>query len=197
MIKEQLLIFWKYFRLLIFYKPDTMVGKYGHYITDREIKPMSIMLKLKLQYSGHQIRSTDSLEKILMLGKSEGRRKTGSQRMTSLTQWTLVWASSGVGDGQRSLACCSPWGREESDTTEWLNWTELIQSRKEEVWILINKEMQEFLIERNDQLSDKRPGLWKIICPRDKTLDYLLWSNLILNYYKLFIDCLFTISLLT
>ena len=31
--------------------------------------------------------------------------------------------ASGVGDGQRSLACCSPWGRKESDTTEWVNWT--------------------------------------------------------------------------
>ena len=34
-------------------------------------------------------------------------------------EWTL-----GVGDGQGGLACCSPWGRKESDTTEWLNWTE-------------------------------------------------------------------------
>ena len=33
-----------------------------------------------------------------------------------------------VGDGQGSLACCSPWGREESDTTEQLNWTELIRN---------------------------------------------------------------------
>ena len=31
----------------------------------------------------------------------------------------------GVADGQGSLACCSPWGRKESDMTEWLNWTEL------------------------------------------------------------------------
>ena len=31
----------------------------------------------------------------------------------------------GVGDGQGNLACCSPWGCKESDTTEWLNWTEL------------------------------------------------------------------------
>ena len=31
----------------------------------------------------------------------------------------------GVGDGQRGLTCCSSWGRKESDTTEWLNWTEL------------------------------------------------------------------------
>ena len=30
----------------------------------------------------------------------------------------------GFGDGQGSMACCSPWGRKELDTTEWLNWTE-------------------------------------------------------------------------
>ena len=36
------------------------------------------------------------------------------------SQWTP-----GVGDGQGGLACCNSWGRKESDTTEWLNWTEL------------------------------------------------------------------------
>ena len=39
------------------------------------------MLKLKLQYFGHLMRRTDSLEKTLMLGKNEGRRKRGQQRM--------------------------------------------------------------------------------------------------------------------
>ena len=39
------------------------------------------MLKLKLQYYGHLIRRADSLEKILMLGKIEGRRRRGRQRM--------------------------------------------------------------------------------------------------------------------
>ena len=39
------------------------------------------MLKLKLQYSGHLMRRTDSLEKTLMLGKKEGRRRRGQQRM--------------------------------------------------------------------------------------------------------------------
>ena len=39
------------------------------------------MLKLKLQYFGHLIRKTDSLEKTLMLGKIEGRRRRGQQRM--------------------------------------------------------------------------------------------------------------------
>ena len=40
-----------------------------------------LMLKLKLQYFGHLIQRTDSLEKTLMLGKIEGRRKKGRQRM--------------------------------------------------------------------------------------------------------------------
>ena len=39
------------------------------------------MLKLKLQYFGHQMQRVDSFEKTLMLGKIEGRRKTGRQRM--------------------------------------------------------------------------------------------------------------------
>jgi len=42
------------------------------------------MLKLKLQYFGHLMRRTDSLEKTLMLGKIEGRRRRGQQRMRRL-----------------------------------------------------------------------------------------------------------------
>ena len=51
----------------------------------REINPEylleGLMLKLKLQYFGHLIQRTDSLEKTLMLGKIEGRRRRGRQRM--------------------------------------------------------------------------------------------------------------------
>ena len=51
----------------------------------KEINPeyslKELMLKLKLQYFGHLIRRADSLEKTLMLGKTEGRRKRGRQRM--------------------------------------------------------------------------------------------------------------------
>ena len=46
------------------------------------------MLKLKLQYFGHLMRKADSLEKILMLGKTEGRRKRGQQRMRWLNGTT-------------------------------------------------------------------------------------------------------------
>ena len=47
-----------------------------------------LTLKLKLVYTGHLMRGADSLEKTLMLGKIEGWRRRGQQRMTSLTQWT-------------------------------------------------------------------------------------------------------------
>ena len=57
-----------------------------------------LMLKLKLQYFGHLMRRTDSFEKTLMLGKIEGGRKRGQQRVRWLngitTQWTWVWVSS-------------------------------------------------------------------------------------------------------
>ena len=46
------------------------------------------MLKLKLQYFGHLMRRTDSLEKTLMLGKIEGRRRMGWQRMRWLNDIT-------------------------------------------------------------------------------------------------------------
>ena len=55
-----------------------------------------LTLKLKLQYSSHLMQRADSLEKTLMLGKIEGRRRRGRQRLTaSLTQWTWVGANSG------------------------------------------------------------------------------------------------------
>ena len=46
------------------------------------------MLKLKLQHFGHLIRRTDSLEKTMMLGKNEGRRRRGRQRMRWLDGFT-------------------------------------------------------------------------------------------------------------
>ena len=46
------------------------------------------MLKLKLQYFGHLIQTADSLEKTLMLGKIEGRRRRGPQRMRRLDGFT-------------------------------------------------------------------------------------------------------------
>ena len=82
------------------------------------------MLKLKLQYFGHLMWRADSFEKTLMLGKIEGRRRRGQQRMRWLDDINghgFGWTSA-VGDGQGGLACCGSWGRKESDITEQLNW---------------------------------------------------------------------------
>ena len=100
----------------------------------KEISPEleGLMLKLKLQYFGSLMQRTDSLEQTLKLGNIEGRRRRGRQRMRRLNDITdsmdMMSASQalGVGDGQGSLACCSPWGHRESDTTEKLNWTEWV-----------------------------------------------------------------------
>ena len=101
----------------------------------KEINPeyslKGLMLKLKLQYFGHLMRRADSFEKTLMLGKIEGRRRRGWQRMRlldgitnsmdmSLSRlWELVLGG---------LVCYSPWGHKELNITERLNRTELIWS---------------------------------------------------------------------
>ena len=58
-----------------------------------------MMLKLKLQYFGHLMQRADSLEKTLMLGKIEGRRRRGRQRMKWLDgiidSMDMVWVDSG------------------------------------------------------------------------------------------------------
>ena len=84
-----------------------------------------LMLKLKFQYFGYLIRRTDSLEKTLMLGKEE--KGTTEDEMVGWhhrLEGHEFGQTSGAGDGQGSLVCCSRWGRKESDTTERLNWTE-------------------------------------------------------------------------
>ena len=83
-----------------------------------------LMLKRKHQYFNHLMQITDSFEKTLILGKIEGRRRRGRQRMRWLDGITEL-VSPGIGDGQGSLMCCSPWDHKESDMTEWLNWTKL------------------------------------------------------------------------
>ena len=81
------------------------------------------MLKLKLQYFGHLMQTADSFEKTLMLGKIEGRKRRGRQRMGWLdgiadANGHEFEQALGVSDGQGGLVLCSPRGRKESDTTE-------------------------------------------------------------------------------
>ena len=88
-----------------------------------------LMLKLKLQYFGHLMLRANSLEKTLMLGRIEVKRKRGNRGrdgwMTSSTQWTWIWATLGDSNGQANLACCSPWGCKELDTRS--DWTTIAE----------------------------------------------------------------------
>ena len=82
-----------------------------------------LILKLKLQYFGHLMQRTDSLEKTLIMGKIEDRRRMGQHRMRELNGITdsmdmsLSKLQKLVMD-MEALACYSPWGHKESDMSE-------------------------------------------------------------------------------
>ena len=79
------------------------------------------MLKLKLQYFGHMMQRADSLAKTLVLGKTEDsrRRMRWLDGITDSVDMSLSKLQEM--EIQASLACCSPWGRQELDTKEQLN----------------------------------------------------------------------------
>ena len=111
---------WKYFQGFIY----NLILK--------EINPEysleALMLKLKLQYFGHQMQRTDSKDSDA--GKDWRREEKGMTK-DDMVGWHHglngheIEQAPGIGDGQGSLVCCSPWGCKKLDMTEQLNWTEL------------------------------------------------------------------------
>ena len=102
----------------------------------KEITPKysleGLMLKLKLQYFGHLMRRTDSLEKTLMLEKTEGRRRRDDKGwdgwMASPTQWTWVWINSGSWwwTGRPDVLQSMGSQRAEQNQATELNWTKQV-----------------------------------------------------------------------
>ena len=102
----------------------------------KEISPQcsleGLMLKLKLQYFGPRCEELTHLkrpwcwERLRSGGEGDDRGWDGW--MASPIQWTWVWVESGSWwwTGRHGMP---PWGRKESDTTEWLNWRKLLNSR--------------------------------------------------------------------
>ena len=99
----------------------------------KEISPgislEGMMLKLKLQYFGHLIAKSWLVGKDSDAGRDWGQEEKGTteDEMAGLHHWLdgreSQWTP-GVGDGQGGLACCDSWGCKESDTTEWLIWSD-------------------------------------------------------------------------
>ena len=98
--------------------------KYSNEYSNPEYSLEGLILKLKFQYFGHLMGRVDSLEKTLMLGKIESRRRRGWQ--DEMVGWCHRLKGHGFeqalgdGEGQGSLASCSSWGHKELDMTEWV-----------------------------------------------------------------------------
>ena len=94
-----------------------------------------LMLKLRLQYFGHLKWRANSLEKTLMLGKTDGRRRKGMAE-DEMVGWHHQLSGHEFeqtlrdSEGQESLACFIPWGCNKLNTSEWLSRADL-QARKE------------------------------------------------------------------
>ena len=99
----------------------------------KEISPEysleGLMLKLNIQYLVLLMQRTNSMEKTEVVKDWSWEEKGTTE--DEMFEWHHQLnghefeQASGAGDGQGSLACCNSWDCKESDTTEWLNWTEL------------------------------------------------------------------------
>ena len=119
--KITLIIFW----IICFIR--LLENKFSHFKTQGLLRAIFVS---ELKKNNILQQRVDSLEKTLMLEGIGGRRRRGWTTEDEMAGWhhwldgrESEWTP-GVGDGQGGLVCWGSWGCKESDTTEWLNWTE-------------------------------------------------------------------------
>ena len=116
----------------------------GSFLDCKEIKPVNPKGNQSWKFTGRTDVEADApilwppvvknwlIRKDADAGKDWRKEKgTTEDEMVGWHHWLNGYEfeqAPGVGDGQGGLACCSPWGRKESDMTEWLNWIELTGS---------------------------------------------------------------------
>ena len=149
-----------------------------------------LMLKLKLQYFSHLMQSTDSLEKTLMLGKIESRKRRGQK--DEMVGWHYQLdghefeQALGVDVAQGSLVCCGPWGRKELDTTERLNWNwrsiSQLADCKQKEWMLLYSVL--FVLFRSPNWLNKAHSLGegKLLYPNANRL-FLFGTSLLFHVH--------------
>ena len=126
----------------------------------------SFFLELFLHWSPVAYWAPTDLGSSSDVGRDWGQeeKRTTEDEMAGWHHWLdgheSEWTP-GVDDGQGGLACCDSWGRKESDTTEWLNWTEL-KNAKASFWSL--KEYKVFYTKFHSARQNELYALIQIIC---------------------------------
>ena len=143
-----------------------------------------LMLRLKLQYFGRLMWRADSLENTLMLGEIEGRKRKGWQgemvgwhhQLNGYEFEQTAWD----GEGQGSLACCSPWGlRVGCDWSDWTRATmnDKVPCKSQSVWAWILLSAYQKVHKANLKLSEEKLQLEKEWCGLWERLSILQSQN--------------------
>ena len=133
----------------------------------------------------HWIQKADSLEKILMLGKTEGKNRSGWQRMRWLDSITdsmdMSEQTVGVSEGQGSLTCCSSWGHKEIQLSDCTTITRKNTCRYLKI---MNSKKISFRWKRLPGKEEPGVQIWRIYMSEDTQRKREWWSGKEWKYHK-------------